>query len=164
LAGQRFLAGRNKTAEPSLSKTPCDPEKVGSLTICPLRRLWRVQCRSALAAPRTCCRRAQIPVVAGVLYAVGLRPRYRENDALTDVLFWLKPASISSPIGPDTGCAADQIVATPGHAKSRRRACPKGAAFCLNLPDQNISTFRELRCSSAPQHGRAESNGALVSA
>ena len=31
-----------------------------------------------------------IPVVTGVLYAVGLRPRYRENDALTDVLVQLK--------------------------------------------------------------------------
>jgi hypothetical protein len=53
-------------------------------------------------------RSAFIPVVTGVLYAVGLRPRYRENDALTDVRSGLNTASISSPIGPDSACAADQ--------------------------------------------------------
>jgi hypothetical protein len=55
--------------------------------------------------------------VTGVRYAIALRPRYRENDALTDVLIQLKHDLDLVADRPDTGCTADQTVATSGHAK-----------------------------------------------
>ena len=87
------VSGREKLNRCSraFQRQPCAPEKVSSLPICPLRRLWRGPVDQHLQLDELAAGALGfIPVVTGVLYAVGVRPRYRENDALTDVLVRLK--------------------------------------------------------------------------